>query len=282
MYGYNYLLKDIKRLKDLGYEVGSIGNSTLSRPTPYVFIGKTKSPCALVFGAIHAREFITAPLTIELIKYYTKDMGIYVVPMANPDGVELCQDRGATLGSVPLDFLQAVNGGRRDFALWKANCRAVDLNVNFNADWGQGRQNVFSPAPANYVGEYPESEVETRNLVRFTNKINPIVTISYHTKGEVIYYGYKGYPDYYSEAKKFADITGYSLQKSNYSVGGYKDWFVKSYQRLGMTFEVGEERFGYPFPFSAFEQIVEKNKGVYDLLSEVGNTLWTKSLWTER
>ncbi len=282
MYGYADLLNDIKRLKELGFKVGSIGNSTLSRPTPYVFIGKTTSPCCFVFGSIHAREYITSPLTIELIKYYTEDMGIYIVPMANPDGVELCVNRGETLGEVPLEFLEAVNGGRRDFSLWKANARAVDLNVNFDVGWGQGRQNVFSPSPANYVGEYPESEVETRNLIRFTNKINPIITISYHTKGEVIYYGYKDYPDHYFYAKQFSDLTGYPLLKSDYSSGGYKDWFVKSYKRLGMTFEVGEDKFDYPFPFSQFEQIVEKNKGVYNLLSEVGNTLWTKNLWIER
>ncbi len=281
MFSYNDLLDAMKVLRGKGYQVGSIGNTTLSRQTPYVFIGRTRTPCCLVMGGIHAREYITSQVVLELIKYYTGTMGIYIIPSANPDGLELCQDNGKDLGIVPLDYLKAVNKGD-DFSLWKANARAVDLNVNFNADWGQGQFNVTTPAPANYIGEYPESEIETRNLVRFTNSVNPIVTISYHTKGEVIYYGYKNYPDYYEYAKLFAESTGYILDKSSYSVGGYKDWFVKSYRRLGMTFEVGRSELSYPIPFTELDSIVEKNKAVYNLLDKVGKNLWIQSLWKGR
>lgn len=278
-YSYEDLTREMDLLKIEGYEVGTIGNSTMSRPTPYVFIGESKSPCVFVFGAIHAREYITAPLTLALIRYYNRKTGIYIVPMANPDGVELCQNNGADLGRTPYEFLFEANNRNTDFSLWKANDRAVDLNVNFNADWGTGIQNVNYPAPANYIGEYPDSEIETRNLIRFTNKINPALIISYHTKGELIYYGYKNYPDYYEYAKRFSDLTGYFLLKSDNSAGGYKDWFVKNYRRLGMTFEVGNEIFSYPFPLTEFPTIVEQNKGVYNLAGDVAEELWTKNLW---
>ena len=277
-FSYQDLMDAVGILQRLGYEVGSIGNSTLNRQIPYIFIGKTKSPCCFVMGGIHAREWLTSPLTLALIKYYFGDMGIYIVPMANPDGVELQQSNGVELGNVPKEYLISANAGNINFELWKANCRAVDLNVNFDADWGEGEFNITYPASANYIGEYPESEVETRNLVRFTKQINPIITISYHTKGEVIYYGYKNYPDYYSEALKFSNLTGYPLNKSNYSVGGYKDWFVKNYSRLGMTFEVGRNELDYPLPYEELEDMILKNKEVYNLLNTVGKDLWKKSL----
>ena len=83
-----------------------------------------------------------------------------------------------------------INNQSNDFNLWKANANAVDLNVNFNALWGGGEQNVFCVAPANFVGYYPDSEREVNTLINLTNSVNPALTLSWHTKGEVIYYGF--------------------------------------------------------------------------------------------
>ena len=56
------------------------------------------------------------------------------MPLVNPDGVRIALTRDK---------------------LWKANAKGVDLNVNFDARWGKGRRNVFSPAAENYVGPMP-------------------------------------------------------------------------------------------------------------------------------
>ena len=80
----------------------------------------------------------------------------------------------------------------KDFSLWKANARGVDLKVNFDAKWGPGKQNVRYPASANYIGSMPFSEPETRALAEFTKEVKPDATISYHTKGGEIYYGFEG------------------------------------------------------------------------------------------
>ena len=66
--------------------------------------------------------------------------------MTNPDGVALALG-GLSSVKEPsrADFLRGLNGGE-DFSLWKANANGVDLNVNFDARWGAGIKNVFSPA----------------------------------------------------------------------------------------------------------------------------------------
>ena len=58
-----------------------------------------------------------------------------------------------------------INKNSEDFSLWKANARGVDINVNFDADWGEGRYNLTYPSSANYIGKDANSEEETRAIV---------------------------------------------------------------------------------------------------------------------
>ncbi|MEG2561791.1 MAG: M14 family zinc carboxypeptidase, partial [Clostridia bacterium] len=138
-------------------------------------------------------------------------------------------------------FLVETNGGSENFADWKANARAVDLNVNFDAKWGSGESNLFFPYPSNYVGQFACSESETRALVDITNSISPTVTLSYHARGEVIYHGFDGVFPFAQVAEKIASSTGYALESSRGSAGGYKDWFVATRRKLGLTIEVGKD-----------------------------------------
>ena len=94
---------------------------------------------------------------------------VYFIPLVNPDGVEI------------------VEKGK---PLYKANAREVDLNVNFDADWGKGKYNQKFKGDANFIGEKPFSEPETIALKEFTLKVKPDMTFSYHSKGEEIYYSF--------------------------------------------------------------------------------------------
>lgn len=139
MYDDVALDKDLAVLEAQGAKVFTIGYTLLGRPIKCVVKGNLNGPCVLVQASMHAREYITTPLVIEMMKNYNGNVGVWCVPMVNVDGVLLCQ---YGLRSVPdkklQDFLLDVNGGNTDFSLWKANARAVDLNVNYNAKWGEG------------------------------------------------------------------------------------------------------------------------------------------------
>lgn len=261
-----------------------VGYSLLGKPVYGAHIGNYEGNQLLIEGAIHGREYITAPLIVDLVKsLYNKsiDGGIYFIPMTNPDGVQLALEGVKNLTCEKLrQFLISVNDGE-DFSQWKADANAVDLNVNFNASWGGGSQNVFCPAPGNFVGYYPNSEREVNNLINFTLKNQPNATISYHTKGEVIYYGFEALSQESMErdraiAESIRNVTGYQIIKTENSTGGYSDWVSLNLNVPAYTIEVGNVSITHPIGEDQLPLIFEQNKDVpLTVLNEI-NKLYPK------
>lgn len=222
-------------------------------------------------GAIHAREYITAPLLVDMVKYWRDQTfvgGMYFIPLSNPDGVRLVLDGVNNFPCEKLrDFLLNVNNGNPDFSLWKANANAVDLNVNFNALWGGGAQNVTCPAPGNFIGYYPNSEREVNDLINFTLATQPELTLSYHTKGNVIFYGFETLTPAELErdlqiAKALSETTGYEILQTYESTGGYSDWVSDNLKVPAFTVEVGNPEDPHPIGLAQLPQIFERNKNV--------------------
>ena len=268
MYTFFHLKQDISRFKKAGCSVGVVGKTHLGCNIPYLFLGQNTGTNLLVVASTHAREHITSLLVARQIYYYlTQGVnlfgGIYFVPMLNIDGVRLCHEG---LDFVPSqkqrDFLAGVNNGY-DFSLWKANANAVDINVNFDAEWGTGASNVTFPSPANYIGTHPMSECETVALAQFTQKIKPDYAITYHAKGEEIYWQFfqdeKTKMRDYRYANYVAKYTGYTLKDQTQSSGGYKDWCVQKVGIPAITVEVGCDKYEHPYPYHQIDDIVAKN-----------------------
>ena len=132
-----------------------IGSSREGRDIFAMYTGGRAARPGIAVYAIHAREWITAYLALQHLRRGVVRGGAWVVPLANPDGALLVQEGAASVGRAVRGGIVYLNGGE-DFSLWKANARAVDLNVNFPSGWGTGARNVRSPAPANYIGTtYP-------------------------------------------------------------------------------------------------------------------------------
>lgn len=273
MYSYDNLLSDLKGIKNC--RVFSIGKTHFGRDIFTVITG-TGMPKVLIHGAIHAREYITSKLVIEQAKQFAI-YPICYVPMVNPDGVQLIAQGIKSVPANAVDFLVKINNGK-DFSLWKANGRAVDLNVNFDADWGKGKQNIKTPSSENYIGMFPESESETQALIRLTKSFKFCVSISYHTKGEVIYCGYNGQLPFQKKAEKISKLTGYPLLTSEGSAGGYKDWFILNNYGLGLTIEVGDDNLPHPINEKSFNRIWSQNKNVPETAAEIAEEIWTKNL----
>lgn len=269
---FNELQQNIINLSTLpNVDFFEVGFSLLNKPIYGVHLGSYSGKQLLVEGAIHAREWITAQLLVDMVKYYHNqefEGGMYFIPMCNPDGVQLVLDGPDNLPCEKLkDFLINVNDGSTNFSLWKADANAVDLNVNFDALWGQGSQNVFCPASGNFVGYYPNSEREVRALIDFTNRIQPDITLSYHTKGEVIYYGFEVLSPEQLErdleiAREISTVNGYQIIKTEASVGGYSDWVSLNLGVPAFTIEVGNGSIPHPIGEEYLPQIFEQNKDV--------------------
>lgn len=252
-----------------------IGKSVCGQPLVAMFAGEHKGPQIIVQCAIHAREWITALLALEQLECGVLAGGAWFMPLTNPDGAALSIRGEAFLHTVPpcrAAFLRRVNGGE-DFSLWKANANAVDLNVNFPADWGRGISNVRIPSPENYIGPSPFSEPETRALRDFTRQILPAATLSFHTKGEEIYwyYGQSGNRLERDRALAFAlaEETGYAAGFTEGSCGGYKDWCIRELRIPSFTVEVGRDAAAHPLQGGELPQIAEKNVRLPSLLLEL-------------
>lgn len=270
MYDLTNLQEDLNILYAQGAEVFDIGYTLLGRPIPCVFKGSKEGGQVLVHASIHAREWVTTPLVLEMMKNYNGKGGIWCVPMVNIDGVLLCQQGLKSIGNQSLEkFLLDVNNSSFDFSLWKANARAVDLNVNYNARWGEGAQNITYPSPANYIGQYPFSEAENIALRLLTERVKPSVTLSYHARGNVIFKGFSCLDPNKEGAQLISNATDYPLLDSFDSTGGYKDWYVATFQKLGLTIEVGDNDIPYDKLIDYLPSIYDKNKDVLDIASQI-------------
>ena len=253
-------------------DFGVMGYSTFGQPMYYAHYGQYDNNQIIIEGSIHAREYLAGLLVVELAKSIA-DLnpevtgGIYFIPNVNPDGVRLVLDGTKDLCPKLQEVLTTINDGNTDFSQWKANGLGVDLNVNFNALWGGGSQNVFCVAPANFVGYYPNSEREVQNLINFTNTVQPKLTISYHTKGEVIYYGFEVLNEAnltrdYSIGTLLSEVTGYQLVRTIASTGGYSDWVSQHLQVPAYTIEIGNPNLPHPLGVENILTVLEQNRNV--------------------
>lgn len=273
---FEELNSNILALENLpGVEFFVVGYSTLGQPIYGVHLGSYEGKQILIEGGIHAREYPSTLVVVKIIEYLANtplNGGIYAIPLSNPDGARLVLDGVDFLPCEKLkEYTLLINDGSMDFSQWKANAMAVDLNVNFDALWGEGSQNVFCPAPGNFIGYYPDSEREVNVLINFSYRISPDLTLSFHTKGEVNYYGFEGLTGEEIErdriyAEYISTINGYQAIQTENSVGGYSDWAGLYLKVPAFTIEIGPISAPTPVPLEYVEDAYLKNREVPRLL----------------
>lgn len=270
---YLDLINKILQLQEEGLEIFNAGKSTLGKNILATHVGDYSGTQILIQGGIHAREYISTLLMIEQARNLhntnsVKGGGIYFIFLTNPDGAEIVLDGISNLPcNITKQYLLLANNGNMDFSQFKANVNLVDLNTNFDANWGGGSQNLTCPNTENFIGFYPESEREVNSLINFTFQTKPLLTISYHSKGNVIYYGFENQPEQNINrdriiGEKFSEATGYPLIFTENSTGGYKDWCIEKLTIPSYTFEIGSEELSHPIGEENLPEIYERNKNI--------------------
>ncbi len=157
-------------------ETGSIGTSVLGNIIPYIRIGKGEKD-VFYNASFHANEWINSVVLMKFVENYSyaiqfggtiygfdarkifDSVSIYVVPMVNPDGVDLVTGyikEGSDVYEKACKIANNFPGISFPFG-WKANLNGVDLNLQFPAEWERAKQIKFAqgfnhPAPRDYVG----------------------------------------------------------------------------------------------------------------------------------
>ena len=147
-YTYNIMINDIIELKNRYpfLEMGNIGYSVLGKPIPYIRLGIGEKE-VMYSASFHANEWITTVVLMKFIEDFCKayeingsiynynarqifsSTSIYLIPMVNPDGVDLVTGDVDTNSTIYQNYQYlARNYPAIPFpAGWKANFNGVNL-----------------------------------------------------------------------------------------------------------------------------------------------------------
>ena len=265
-----------------------LGVTAYGRPILTLVLGH--GPRRVLYTAAHhANEWITTPVLLRFAEEFAEALEsggalfgvdaaeldrtatVYMVPMVNPDGVDLVT---GTLepGGIQAETARLLADNYPAIPFpdgWKANLLGVDLNLNYPAGWLRAREIKFSqgytrPGPRDYVGRAPLNQAETRLLAGYTQALDPALVLAYHSQGREIYWQFDDLfiPGARALGEELARVSGYRLAEVAYasSFAGYKDWFLQKFRRPGYTIEVGEGE--NPLPLSQFPEIYRDNLGI--------------------
>ncbi|MGN1316805.1 MAG: M14 family zinc carboxypeptidase [Acutalibacteraceae bacterium] len=212
---------------------------------------------ALVIGSIHAREHITTKYLLKVTEEYCNaaesvsgyygnydirsllnEYTLYIIPCANPDGVEIVLSNDVPESNVRVSKLSE----------YKANKNGVDLNRNFPLAWEYINNGVTAPADYYFKGYESASEKETQVLMGLCLENNFSFMISVHIKGNCIFWGdtYKtnNNPLYKAFAEDICDASGLSMteptKKAKDYGGGFENWFRHTFERPGVCIELSD------------------------------------------
>lgn len=247
-------LSDLKARYPLLTKLETVGTSAKGRSLLLLRLGNGPKK-AIIIGAIHAREHLATKYLLccmeDYCRAYESESGLlgdynikkllteytlYILPCANPDGLELLFGSEKADADVEITKLSD----------YKANARGVDLNRNFPIAWSAVDNGIKKPFQCYYKGPFAGSEPETKAIMKLCATNSFDFAISFHVKGSCIFWGdeYKTANNalYLAFAEKIAQKTDLSITKptkhaSDYG-GGFENWFRHTYSKPGLCIEL--------------------------------------------
>ncbi|MBQ1334160.1 MAG: M14 family metallocarboxypeptidase [Clostridia bacterium] len=270
---YHYIKRLGQKYPFLSSE--SMGKSVLGRDITVLRLGFGPRR-VFFFGAHHALEWITTLILLRFALDYCErktrggrfgeksinevfaETSAYVVPMVNPDGVDIVINGAASAGD-ERENVEKMLSGRDPSKVWQANARGVDLNHNYNARFDEGKRlegeyGVTGPGPTRFGGPYYESEPETRAVCRFLRARRCELLLSLHTQGREIYSPGDS-PESKAWLGELSRLSGYraAVPEGIAACRGLCDWFALEFSRPAFTIEAGQGK--NPLPLRDFDGI---------------------------
>lgn len=212
-YTFSMICEDLKQLRSNHssfVSLDTIGFSEFGLPLLCLKISNEspfKKYPIFIAGNIHAREdysskFVMKFANLFLLSLENKDstyksandllktFDFYLLPVANPDGLKIAHEDWEGIEKFKENVLQLKLVGK--LGDWKANGLGVDLNSNFDDGNHLYKCSSISQefaASEGYKGCFPAEAKETIALQNFIQRIQPFLTLSFHTKGNVLFWG---------------------------------------------------------------------------------------------
>ena len=232
---------------------------------------------AIFFNAMHhAREVMTTEVALdmierltlgyesdEMVKHWVDTNQIWIVPMVNPDG----NNKVWTSNN-----------------MWRKNVRegyGVDINRNYPYAWGTCNGSSGSTWSDTYRGPSAGSEPETRAMMGLVSRIEPVLSISYHSYSELVIYPY-GCDGAHTPERQVVESVGQTLASKMpkdgssgtydpgtswellYAVdGGDIDWYYHEHHVLPYVIEVNSSNQGFQPAYSWRKPTVEKLRAAW-------------------
>jgi g-D-glutamyl-meso-diaminopimelate peptidase len=212
MYTFEMIQNDISYFEATWPEfikAKTIGNSEFGLPLRGFTLAKTDQPKPMVFivGNIHAREDFSSKMTMKVANVMLLSLAgksdlypgltsmldvvdIFFLPVANPDGLKIAQNDLGVIESQARMWFDSIYIDETILE-WKANGKGIDLNSSFDDNhWAVKKGGNFHAKRASegYKGSFAAEPIETQALQNFIQTNRPICTISFHTKGNILYW----------------------------------------------------------------------------------------------
>ena len=294
-YSYEVMMEDALLLQSKYPELirtGRIGESSEGRSLLLLEFGRGERKIFLN-GAVHAREYITASYLMYMLEQYAHAYSVgdtwdgydlkrildqvtfCIVPMVNPDGVNLVQNGFAAVKDREAVSLIATDPqDPSGYASWKANVRGVDLNRNYPVHWTAGKR-VTVPSFSLFKGPAPLSEPETKAVANYLNASMCWAFISFHSMGEGVY-GWDDpravhYPQLHSMAARIMEASGFVklTDTADTSYGTFAEYVRETFLKPALTIELCPytDRM-YSYPEEDFDRVWEPAKNICLIVAE--------------
>ena len=290
-YSYDFLKTDALYLQKIYpdlIKVSSIGQSVEGRDLVLIEFGKG-SKKIFVCGTHHAREYISSTYLMYAIDRYAAmyrtgmnetpynikeildNVTFCIVPMVNPDGVNLVQNGVSAVQNPDYVSSMAISeGAKYGYRAWKANVNGVDVNWNYDKDWYLSR-NRYPRGSIGFNGTQPNTEPETRAVSAYVDSQPFEMFLSMHTQGKLLYWADDTVsPTYIGETVKAK--TGFSIkyEKATGVGGSFFDYVYRKYGKATLTVELCNYVGPYPYPDAGFDSVW---KGAKDVLLIIGDII---------
>ena len=174
------------------------------------------------------------------IRSILREQKIVIVPITNPDGLEIsCSDGENALCYKGLVQRAADN----NFSEWISNARGVEINKNFPYRFSDTKSIMKNSSAFGYKGPFEASELETQAIISFCKDIHPKYTITLSCSGEYISCQCsKCASDCAMMTQVFKSVSGLPIKriKPCEAYGSFGGWIAKSFSAPSFCFSVSK------------------------------------------